>query len=302
MRGERCGEGCNKVRYELRHTDGVPVLVCLGRPPPHDRTVLGMWLYVHVIVLALGLITELNLDNCKSTSILGLTEEFGNLEVLSLINVGLTTLKGFPALPKLRKLELSDNRISGGLGALTCLPKLSDLNLSGNRIKDLETLEPLRDLKSLFNLDLFNCEVLQTENYREKMFALVPSLVYLDGFDKEDNSEGEEDGEEEEDGVETIGEGDHEEDDGVVVEGDQDDDDDGGEEEEEIDEEEVEEEEDEEEEEDVALDALYKDYDPEGDDDYEAVEEVGEEEEAIDEDGEGPRGQKRKLEDGDDGD
>ena len=36
-------------------------------------------------------------------------------------------------------------------------------------------------LKSLFNLDLFNCEVLQTENYREKMFALVPSLVYLDG-------------------------------------------------------------------------------------------------------------------------
>ncbi|MPC44278.1 Acidic leucine-rich nuclear phosphoprotein 32 family member A [Portunus trituberculatus] len=129
-------------------------------------------------------ITELNLDNCKSTSVVGLTEEFENLEVLSLINVGLTTLKGFPALPNLRKLELSDNRISGGLSALTCLPKLSYLNLSGNRIKDLETLEPLSHLKSLFNLDLFNCEVLQTENYREKMFALVPSLVYLDGVNE----------------------------------------------------------------------------------------------------------------------
>ncbi|XP_045138349.1 acidic leucine-rich nuclear phosphoprotein 32 family member A-like [Portunus trituberculatus] len=248
-------------------------------------------------------ITELNLDNCKSTSVVGLTEEFENLEVLSLINVGLTTLKGFPALPNLRKLELSDNRISGGLSALTCLPKLSYLNLSGNRIKDLETLEPLSHLKSLFNLDLFNCEVLQTENYREKMFALVPSLVYLDGFDKEDNSEGEEDGEEEEDGVDALGDGDREEDDGVVVEGDQDeDDDDGGEEEEEIDEEEVEEEEDEDEEEDVALDALYKDYDPEGDDDYEAVEGEGEEDDDVieEEDGDLPRGQKRKLEDGDD--
>lgn len=41
------------------------------------------------------------------------------------------------------QLELSDNRISGGLSALTCLPKLAYLNLSGNRIKDLETLEPL---------------------------------------------------------------------------------------------------------------------------------------------------------------
>lgn len=71
-------------------------------------------------------------------------------------------------------------------------------------------------------------------------------------------------GEEEEDGGEALGEGDNE-DDGVVVEGepDQDDDDDeGGEEEEEIDEEEVEEEEEEEDEEDVALDALYKDYNP----------------------------------------
>lgn len=41
------------------------------------------------------------------------------------------------------QLELSDNRISGGLSALTCLPKLSYLNLSGNKIKDLEILEAL---------------------------------------------------------------------------------------------------------------------------------------------------------------
>uniref|UniRef100_A0A1B0CQD6 Uncharacterized protein n=1 Tax=Lutzomyia longipalpis TaxID=7200 RepID=A0A1B0CQD6_LUTLO len=57
----------------------------------------------------LEVITELNLDNCRSTNIVGLNEEFVNLKQLSLINVGLTTLKGFPKLPNLKKLELSDN-------------------------------------------------------------------------------------------------------------------------------------------------------------------------------------------------
>jgi hypothetical protein len=49
-------------------------------------------------------ITELNLDNCRSTTIVGLTDEFVGLEALSLINVGLTSLKGFPKLPNLRRV------------------------------------------------------------------------------------------------------------------------------------------------------------------------------------------------------
>lgn len=50
-------------------------------------------------------IKELNLDNCRSTAIVGLTDEFVGLESLSLINVGLTSLKGFPKLPNLRKVQ-----------------------------------------------------------------------------------------------------------------------------------------------------------------------------------------------------
>lgn len=50
-------------------------------------------------------IKELNLDNCRSTSIVGLTDEFVNLESLSLINVGLTSLKGFPKLPNLKRVS-----------------------------------------------------------------------------------------------------------------------------------------------------------------------------------------------------
>ncbi|KAL0882312.1 hypothetical protein ABMA27_000829 [Loxostege sticticalis] len=131
-------------------------------------------------------VKELNLDNCRSTNIVGLTDEYTNLEILSLNNVGLTTLKGFPKLPKLRKLELSDNRISNGLNFLNGCKKLTHLNLSGNKIKDLETLKPLEEFEYLKNLDLFNNEVTGIDDYRSKVFGLHPSLKYLDGFDKED--------------------------------------------------------------------------------------------------------------------
>lgn len=88
-------------------------------------------------------IVELNLDNSKSATIVGLTDEYVNLESLSLINVGLTSLKGFPKLPKLKRLELSDNRISNGLDNLTGCPNLICLNLSGNKIREFENLKPL---------------------------------------------------------------------------------------------------------------------------------------------------------------
>jgi acidic leucine-rich nuclear phosphoprotein 32 family protein A/C/D len=41
------------------------------------------------------------LDDCRSTAIVGLTDEYVGLRSLSLINVGLTSLKGFPKLPLL---------------------------------------------------------------------------------------------------------------------------------------------------------------------------------------------------------
>ncbi|XP_011640269.1 acidic leucine-rich nuclear phosphoprotein 32 family member A-like isoform X3 [Pogonomyrmex barbatus] len=147
-------------------------------------------------IARLSQIKELVLDNCRSTQIVGLTNEFSALESLSLINVGLTSLKGFPKLSSLKKLELSDNRISGGLNLLDSSPKLTHLNLSGNKIKDLDTLQPLKEFKNLRSLDLFNNEVTNMDNYREKVFNLIPSLRYLDGFDADDcevDSEGDDD-------------------------------------------------------------------------------------------------------------
>jgi len=129
---------------------------------------------------------ELILDNCRSTSIEGLTDEFVNLRFLSLIGVGLTNLKGFPKLAKLRKLELSDNRISGGLHILKdTVPRLTVLNLGNNRIKDLETLEPLKELPDLRSLDLYRNEITQIEDYRDKIFALLPGINFVDSVDRE---------------------------------------------------------------------------------------------------------------------
>lgn len=75
--------------------------------------------------------------------IAGLDESFVNLETLSMINVGLTSLKGFPKLRSLKRLELSDNRLSNGLENLGGCPCLENLNLCGNRIKDFDVLKPL---------------------------------------------------------------------------------------------------------------------------------------------------------------
>uniref|UniRef100_A0A665XE69 Acidic leucine-rich nuclear phosphoprotein 32 family member n=1 Tax=Echeneis naucrates TaxID=173247 RepID=A0A665XE69_ECHNA len=100
-------------------------------------------------------VRELVLDNCRSVEgkIEGLTAEFVNLEFLSLINVGLISVSNLPKLGKLKKLELSDNRISGGLDVLAeKLPNLTHLNLSGNKLKDISTLEPLVCVSNLLCL------------------------------------------------------------------------------------------------------------------------------------------------------
>nr|XP_055219788.1 acidic leucine-rich nuclear phosphoprotein 32 family member B-like [Gorilla gorilla gorilla] len=125
-------------------------------------------------------VRELVLDNCKSNDgkIEGLTAEFVNLEFLSLINVGLISVSNLPKLPKLKKLELSENRIFGGLDMLAeKLPNLTRLNLSGNKPKDTSTLEPLKKLECLKSLDLFNCEVTNMNDYRERVSSSsCPSL------------------------------------------------------------------------------------------------------------------------------
>ncbi|MEE6503521.1 hypothetical protein FKM82_004846 [Ascaphus truei] len=234
---------------------------------------------------------ELVLDNCRSKEgkIEGLTDEFEELEFLSTINVCLSSVANLPKLNKLKKLELSDNNISGGLEVLAekC-PNLTHLNLSGNRIKDLSTIEPLKKLESLKSLDLFNCEVTNLNDYRENVFKLLPQLTYLDGYDQDDQEAPDSDAE-------------------AYVEGLDDDDDDDDEEEEEEDDDD--DEEDEEappgkkgaEEDDEEDEGEEEDVSGEEEEDEEAFKDREGDEDEDEDDEDEERGQKRKRDPEDEG-
>ncbi|XP_023655054.1 acidic leucine-rich nuclear phosphoprotein 32 family member B isoform X2 [Paramormyrops kingsleyae] len=236
-------------------------------------------------------VRELVLDNCRSNEgkIEGLTSEFVNLEFLSLINVGLISVSNLPKLGKLKKLELSDNRISGGLDVLAeKLPNLTHLNLSGNKLKDISTLEPLKKLDNLKSLDLFNCEVTNLNDYRESVFKLLPQLTYLDGYDMDDHEASDSDGEVDGDGV------DEEDDDDE--EGEEEEDEDGEDGEEDFDEEDDDDDDDdevegEEDEEDVSGEDEEEDFGQDGE-----LDDEDDEEDDDDEEEEGRKGEKRKRE------
>uniref|UniRef100_A0A2I3GS84 Acidic leucine-rich nuclear phosphoprotein 32 family member n=1 Tax=Nomascus leucogenys TaxID=61853 RepID=A0A2I3GS84_NOMLE len=142
---------------------------------------MGRWIHLELRNRAPSDVKELAVDNSRSNEgkLKGLTDEFEELECLSTISGGLTSISNLPKLNKLKKLEL---RVSGGLEVLAeKYPNLTDLNLSGNKIKDLSTIEPLKKLEKLKSLDLFNCEVTNLNDYRENMFKLLLQLTYLHG-------------------------------------------------------------------------------------------------------------------------
>lgn len=144
-------------------------------------------------------VEELNLDNCDCSQITGLTDEYTNLETLTLSNNSLTSLKGFPNLPNLRKLDLSDNQISDGLELLSASPNLEFLNLSNNPLKDISSLEALTKLKQLQSLEVFNCELTNNDDYRTKIFEQLEDVLFVDGFDREGQPAPNEDDEDQDD-------------------------------------------------------------------------------------------------------
>ncbi|XP_044528833.1 acidic leucine-rich nuclear phosphoprotein 32 family member B-like isoform X9 [Gracilinanus agilis] len=200
-----------------------------------------------------GEVKDLVLDNCSSDDgkIGGLSSEFENLEFLSMINISLVSLANLPKLSRLRKLDLSDNHISGGLEVLAeRTPSLAQLNLSRNKIKDINTLEPLKKLPNLKSLDLFNCDVTMLMSYRESVFDLLPQLTYLDGYSADDKEAPDSDPEADREGLDSEEEEEEEEElDEDVIDDEDDEDDEDEDEDEDVDGEEEEDEEEEEEEE-----------------------------------------------------
>jgi len=150
-------------------------------------------------------VKELDLDGVKCGGEIDFGDyDFSSLVQLTISDAGLTSLKNFPTLPNLERLDLCKNRISKGLESITECKNLRTLMLTNNRLKptpDLEVLTPLTSLPHLTHLDLGE-NFVPEENpermeARLRIFKKLPNLQYLDGEDI--NEKADEDDDEDED-------------------------------------------------------------------------------------------------------
>jgi len=97
------------------------------------------------------------------------------------VKAGLTSFKGFPKLPKLKKLDVSENRISTGLNHLRDCTSLTHLCLSSNKFKDFTVLEPLKSLENLKHLEVANNPLSDTVPESDILIAAEPRAVGQSG-------------------------------------------------------------------------------------------------------------------------
>lgn len=78
-------------------------------------------------------------------------------------------------------MELSDNNFDGKeLKNIPITENLAQLRLANTKIKSFEDLECLKKFKNLTFLELEESPISKLENYRTKIFDMLPELVYLD--------------------------------------------------------------------------------------------------------------------------
>ena len=142
-------------------------------------------------------------------------EEFTTLELLAANNTGIKSLVNLPELPKLQRIEVADNHMSGAeLKHLLKYPLLATIKFGANNVREIDELKVLRELPGLQSLDLSENPVVEKEGYREQVLALLPGLQVLDGLDREGHeviSDDEEDEYDDEEGEqEALGDDDEE--------------------------------------------------------------------------------------------
>lgn len=181
-------------------------------------------------------------------------EGVNGLVSLALNSCGLKTLKNFPNIPELIRLELMNNNFKGiELHHLAHLKKIESISLSENEICTFDDLAALEGLTELVQLDLSSTPLAKDPEYRSRIFKMFPSLKILDNKDKLGNpyeySDVDEDEYKEDNDMSDDGEDNEDEDEEEGSENDDEEEEDGDEEEEEEEGEEDEDDEDDEEEE-----------------------------------------------------
>ena len=100
----------------------------------------------------------------------------------------LKLIENLPELPKLIRLELSDNRLTGqNLSMIAQYKTLETVKLGNNLIRNFDFVKNLAKCENLINIDLVSNPVTEVNDFREQMFEIIPTLEVLDGLDKENN-------------------------------------------------------------------------------------------------------------------
>jgi acidic leucine-rich nuclear phosphoprotein 32 family protein A/C/D len=109
-------------------------------------------------------------------------ELYTNLIHLSLNNIGLENLTNFPSIKSLMYLSLNDNKLNGEDFSIISktYPNLYKLKISGNNIESIDNLSCLSQLQ-LKKIEVANNPFTKNNNeYREKIYKLIPTLEIVD--------------------------------------------------------------------------------------------------------------------------
>ncbi|XP_035431136.2 uncharacterized protein LOC118263324 [Spodoptera frugiperda] len=131
---------------------------------------------LHVLSPRLRILT---LDGSALSSLRDLGIGLVHLKILSINRCGLSSLDGVWGLGNLRELFAAGNRIQD-LQPLAALQKLHTLNLADNPISDSGRLWTLGVCSSLRKLTLTGTPAADDVDYRSRVAAALPMLVYLD--------------------------------------------------------------------------------------------------------------------------
>ena len=109
-------------------------------------------------------------------------ELYRNLIHLSLNNIGLENLSNFPEIKSLMILSLNNNKLTGDDFSIipNTYPLLYKLKISNNNIQSIDKLSYFSKTK-LKKIEIKdNPFTKNIENYRQKVYELIPSLVIVD--------------------------------------------------------------------------------------------------------------------------
>lgn len=147
--------------------------------------------YKHLIKLHLDhneILDIAGLSMCQSLSVLTLSNNHIStieglddlkLKTLSLSHNKLMKIENLDSLTQLQNLDLSGNNIFS-LSGFTAKHRIFRLNMAENQISELDEVEHLVQIKSLWYLDLSNNPVIDQEDYRKSVVYIMQQLKELD--------------------------------------------------------------------------------------------------------------------------